>query len=72
MRGLWKEMTAKIAYSILTGQKPEPGMFNLQYDNGTAKIPSILAQVNTVTQENVKDAIRQSGLYFLSEFTNLE
>jgi putative multiple sugar transport system substrate-binding protein len=57
---------------IVAGKKPGTDIIKQQYDNGAKKVPSTLDIITTVTKSNVKDIIKQSGLYKSSDFKNLK
>ncbi len=57
------------AIDVLEGKTVET---NGEYDNGVIKVPAKDTKVITVTQDNVKAAIIDSGYYEASEFTGVE
>jgi putative multiple sugar transport system substrate-binding protein len=57
-----------LAVALLKGETPET---TGAYDNGVIDVPAIQSAVITVDQENVVEALIDSGYYPASEFTNL-
>jgi putative multiple sugar transport system substrate-binding protein len=62
----------KIANLIVAGKKPGSNIIKQQYNNGAKMVPSTLDKITTVTKSNVKDIIKQSGLYKLTDFNNIK
>ncbi|MDX1418027.1 MAG: hypothetical protein R3293_27745, partial [Candidatus Promineifilaceae bacterium] len=60
-------IAAAVAY--LEGGTPEETQ---TYDNGAIEVPAKPSEVITVDQENVQEAIIDSGYWDASEFTGLE
>jgi putative multiple sugar transport system substrate-binding protein len=60
-------ITAAVAF--LTGGTPEQ---TATYDNGVIEVPAKPSEIITVTKDNVKEAIVDSGYYPASDFTGLE
>ncbi len=58
----------KAAISLLTGSTPSA---TGAYDNGAKDVPAIQSEVITVTKDNVKAVLIDSGYYQASEFTGL-
>jgi putative multiple sugar transport system substrate-binding protein len=65
--------TMRIIDAVFSGQDPaETGICSRVFSNGTIEIPCIVEEGTLVTINNVRNMIRQSGLYFISEFNNLD
>lgn len=62
----------KIANLVLANKKPGKDLIKQQYDNGAKKVDSTLDTITSVTKTNVKAIIQESGLYKLTDFTNLK
>jgi putative multiple sugar transport system substrate-binding protein len=60
-------ITAAVAF--LSGSTPEQ---TATYDNGRIEVPAKPSEIITVTRDNVKEAIVDSGYYPASDFTGLE
>jgi len=58
----------KAAVAFLAGQTPEK---TNSYNNGTIDVPAKPSAIVTVTKDNVKEAIVDSGYYPASDFTGL-
>lgn len=56
------------AVTILEGKSPQASG---AYDNGATKVPAIQSEVITVTKDNVKSALIESGYYSAGDFTGL-
>jgi putative multiple sugar transport system substrate-binding protein len=56
------EQTKAVVDSILNGTGDSP-VLTTTYDNGAKQVPSTAADIVTVTKDNVKDVIGESGLY---------
>jgi len=57
-----------MAVSLLKGEKPET---TGSYNNGKIDVPAKQSEVITVTQDNVKEALIDSGYYDAGDFTGL-
>jgi putative multiple sugar transport system substrate-binding protein len=57
------------AVAFLEGGTPEQ---TTTYNNGEIEVPAKPSEVITVDQENVKEAVIDSGYWEASEFTGLE
>jgi putative multiple sugar transport system substrate-binding protein len=58
----------KAAVALLENKQPEA---RGSYNNGKKDVPAIQSPVVTVTRENVRAALIDSGYYSASDFTNL-
>ncbi|MDR3091756.1 MAG: sugar-binding protein [Clostridiales bacterium] len=63
------EAAIKLASQVLNGETPET---TTTQNNGSKEVPSKILDVKTVTKDNVKEAIIDTGYYDASQFTGLE
>jgi len=67
VRTLVKDAIA-MAVALVKGEKPAT---TGEYDNGKIKVPAKQSEVITVSKDNVKAALIDSGYYLAGDFTNL-